>query len=135
VASKPPKTAKNPNPAQYVFYSSADDNSFEVYPDPRGDTLGRGTEITLYLKEDALEYLDNSRIIALVEKHSSFSTAFPIYLFHQKTIQVPDEDAEPETKEDESAEEKSDDDEAVVEKDVEAEVKPPKMKDLVVDEW
>uniref|UniRef100_A0A0W0FJM2 Putative heat shock protein Hsp90 n=1 Tax=Moniliophthora roreri TaxID=221103 RepID=A0A0W0FJM2_MONRR len=134
VASKPPKTAKNPYPAQYVFYSSADDNAFEVYPDPRGDTLGRGTEITLHLKEDALEYLDNLQITALVEKHSSFSTAFPIYLFHQKTIQVPDE-VEPETtKEDESAEENADDDEVVIE-DVEAEVKPPKMKDLVVDEW
>ncbi|KAK7049538.1 hypothetical protein VNI00_005569 [Paramarasmius palmivorus] len=137
VASLPPKSPKNPNPAQHVFYSSADDNSFEVYPDPRGDTLGRGTEITLYLKEDALEYLDNARLSDLVEKHSSFSTAFPIYLFNQKTIQVPDEDAEEEVVPEKSkeTEEKTDEDEAIVEEDVEEEVKPPKMKDVVVDEW
>ena len=29
-----------------------------VAADPRGDTLGRGTEITLFLKEDAGEFLD-----------------------------------------------------------------------------
>lgn len=51
---------------QYVFSSSADDSSFELYPDPRGNTLGRGTEITLVLKEDALEYLDNLVLAKLV---------------------------------------------------------------------
>lgn len=51
---------------QYVFSSSSDDSSFELYPDPRGNTLGRGTEITLILKEDALEYLDNIALATLV---------------------------------------------------------------------
>jgi heat shock protein beta len=66
VASLPPKTKKNPSPVQHVFSSSAEDTSFEVYPDPRGNTLGRGTEITLYLKPDATEYLEDSRITNLV---------------------------------------------------------------------
>jgi heat shock protein beta len=66
VASIPPKTVKNPNPAQYVFSSSADDSTFNVYPDPRGNTLGRGTEITLFLKPDAQEYLDDATLSALV---------------------------------------------------------------------
>ncbi|KAJ8086604.1 hypothetical protein PM082_005427 [Marasmius tenuissimus] len=151
VASLPPKTAKNPNPAQHVFHSSSEENSFEVYPDPRGNTLGRGTEITLHLKKDALEYLENERLSALVEKHSSFSTAFPIYLFNQKTTEVVDEEAEAEakrlreekkeeeaTKEADSDSEK-DEEEAVVEEEVEEKKEeveePPKMKSIVVDEW
>lgn len=66
VASIPPKTSSNPEPVQHVFSSSADDTTFEIYPDPRGNTLGRGTEITLFLKQDALEYLGTSRLSALV---------------------------------------------------------------------
>ena len=66
MASLAAKTEKNPNPAQYVFSSGADENSFEIYPDPRGNVLGRGTEITLFLKGDATEYLDNKAITDLV---------------------------------------------------------------------
>jgi len=66
VASIPPKTAKNPNPVQHVFSSSADDSTYDVFPDPRGNTLGRGTEITLFLKPDAQEYLDEATLSALV---------------------------------------------------------------------
>lgn len=66
VASIPPKSAETPEPVQHVFTSDADDSSFEIFPDPRGNTLGRGTEITLYLKPDALEYLENSKIIELM---------------------------------------------------------------------
>jgi len=50
VSSVAPKSDKNPNPVQHVFSSFSDDTSFEIYPDPRGNTLGRGTEITLILK-------------------------------------------------------------------------------------
>ncbi|KAF7288239.1 Heat shock protein [Mycena chlorophos] len=94
VASIPPKSAKNPNPVQNVFSSNADDSSFEIFPDPRGNTLGsHGTEITLFLKDDSIDYLDNEKIKALVNKHSSYSTAFPVYLFSQTTEEVPDEEA------------------------------------------
>lgn len=58
---------------QYVFSSSADEGSFEIYPDPRGNTLGRGTEITLVLKNDASEYLDNTALAKLVYVSSSLS--------------------------------------------------------------
>lgn len=66
VASIAPKAADNPNPVQHVFASSADDSSFEIYEDPRGNTLGRGTEITLVLKKDAMEYLDESTLKKLM---------------------------------------------------------------------
>lgn len=66
MASVGAKSEKNSNPVQYVFSSSAEDSSFEIYPDPRGNTLGRGTEITLVLKQDALEYLDTHKLSDLV---------------------------------------------------------------------
>ena len=66
VASLAAKTTKNPVPAQYVFSSGADENSFDIYVDPRGNTLGRGTEITLFLKGDAAQYLSEQTITDLV---------------------------------------------------------------------
>ncbi|KAF7332190.1 Heat shock protein [Mycena kentingensis (nom. inval.)] len=140
VASVPPRSEKNPNPVQTVFSSNAEDSSFEIFPDPRGNTLGsHGTEITLYLKEDALEYIDNYKITELVNKHSSYSTAFPVYLYTTRTEEVPDEDAVEETAETPAAEEtpaSEDADEAIVEEEVEEkEPVPPKMKSVVVEDW
>jgi heat shock protein 90kDa beta len=66
VASVPPKTKANPNPVQHVFSSSAQDSEFEVFEDPRGNTLDHGTEITLLLKPEALEYLDTQKLGELV---------------------------------------------------------------------
>ncbi|KAF8655303.1 hypothetical protein AX16_003200 [Volvariella volvacea WC 439] len=162
VASISPPTEKTPEPVQHVFSSSAEDSSFEIYPDPRGNTLGRGTEITLVLKGDAAEYLDTDVLSNLVNKHSSYSSTFPIYLFTTRTEEVPDEDAnedletpsedipseadatpENETPSGDSAEvpDSVDEDEAVVEDVSEKkaeepeEPKPPKMKSIAVSEW
>ncbi|KAJ7638797.1 Hsp90 protein-domain-containing protein [Roridomyces roridus] len=141
VASIPPKTTTTANPVQHIFSSSSDDSSFEIFEDPRGNTLVHGTEITLYLKEDATEYLDNDRLTALVNKHSSYSSTFPIYLFQQKTEEVPDEEevqapAEETEDADAKAEEPEDSDEAIVEEETaEVEPVPPKMKTVVTDEW
>lgn len=172
VASVPPPSAQNPNPEQYVFASSSDENEFAVYPDPRGKTLERGTEITLVMKDDALEYLENQEIIQLMyvfrffhhvretdsgyavksNKHSGFSSNFPIYVYQTKEEEVPIEEDEEEAvppveettaekkEETETAEEK-DEDEAVVEEedeekeDVEDAEKPKKTKKIVVDDW
>merc|ERR1711991_533136 len=46
--------------------------------------LGRGTRITLHLKEDMLEYLEERRLKDLVKKHSEF-IGFPIELWTEKT--------------------------------------------------
>ncbi|KIO12942.1 hypothetical protein M404DRAFT_993917 [Pisolithus tinctorius Marx 270] len=89
VASLPPKSSSNPNPVQSVFSSTADESSFEIYPDPRGNTLGHGTEITLELKADALDYLAPSNLMKLAHHHSSFSTAFPIYIWNEVEEDVP----------------------------------------------
>jgi heat shock protein 90kDa beta len=143
VASLAAKSKKNPNPIQYVFSSSADESTFEVYPDERGNSLGRGTEITMILKQDALEYLDTLTITELVNKHSSFSTTFPIYLFTQRTEEVPVEDEETlegttpaKSAEDDEETTPAEDDEALVE-DVEepAAAKEKEMKSVTIDEW
>ncbi|KAG6332715.1 hypothetical protein ID866_6376 [Astraeus odoratus] len=89
VASIPPRSSQNPNPVQSVFSSSVDESSFEIYPDPRGNTLGHGTEITLELKSDALDYLAPSRLMELINQHSSFSTTFPIYVWNEVEEEVP----------------------------------------------
>ena len=46
VADKVRVISKNPEDDQYIWESTAD-SSFSVAKDPRGNTLGRGTEITM----------------------------------------------------------------------------------------
>ncbi|KAA1466486.1 HSP90-domain-containing protein [Dentipellis sp. KUC8613] len=140
VASVAAKSPSNPDPQQYVFSSAADESEFAVYPDPRGNTLGRGTEITLVLKDDALEYLENLNIAKLINKHSAFSTTFPIYLSYQKEEEVPIEETPAEvTKEaTEDNDDDDDEDEAVIEEvseDSEKEKEKPKTKTVLVDDW
>ena len=56
VSDKVTVASKNPSEeTQHVWISGNGDSSFSVATDPRGNTLGRGTEITLHLKEDAEE--------------------------------------------------------------------------------
>jgi heat shock protein 90kDa beta len=134
VASVPSKTSENPNPEQYIFSSSSEDNDFATYPDPRGKTLERGTEITLVLKPDALEYLDNPHIIHLVRKHSAFSSSFPVYLSRQREEEVPEEPvAESPVNNEESADHAED--EAVIEEVDESQTKEVKTKKIQVDDW
>jgi molecular chaperone HtpG len=52
----------------------------------RGNKINRGTRISLYLKDDQLEYLEDSRFKELVKKHSEFIT-YPIKLQIKKTLE------------------------------------------------
>ena len=63
---------------QWVWESTGDGTYF-VYEDPRGNTLGRGTELTLELKKDADEFLEDEHIEATVHRYSEFIN-FPILL-------------------------------------------------------
>ncbi|KZV39814.1 methionine aminopeptidase 2B [Dorcoceras hygrometricum] len=51
-----------------------------------GEQLGKETKITLFLKEDLLEYLEEMNTKDLVKKHSEF-ISYPIYLWTGKTTE------------------------------------------------
>ncbi|KAF0991053.1 hypothetical protein HZS_1976, partial [Henneguya salminicola] len=63
---------------QFIF--EADTSSFRIFEDPRGDTLIRGTSVTLYLNQDSSEFLNVNRIVSLIKKYSEF-ILFPIYVY------------------------------------------------------
>ena len=56
---------------------------FSIAEDPRGPTLKRGSTVTLVMKEEAREYLEQNQLKQLVHKYSQFIN-FPIYLWESK---------------------------------------------------
>merc|ERR1712194_185231 len=106
VADKVVVTSKcNEDPVQHVWESSAD-ASFTVVDDPRGNTLGRGTRVTLHLKEDAHDYLSEDKLKESVKKYSQF-IQFPIYVKVKKEVEAEaDEDDDDDEKEKEEEEKK-----------------------------
>ena len=47
---------------KHVWEINNRENSFNVYEDPRGDVLGCSPEVTIFTKEDVLEYWDEAKI-------------------------------------------------------------------------
>jgi HSP90 family molecular chaperone len=74
-------TSKHNDDKQYIWESNA--SEFSIAEDPRGPTLQRGTTVSLYLKEEAQEFLEPSRLRSLVEKYSQFIN-FSIYIWESK---------------------------------------------------
>eukprot|EP00557_Chaetoceros_sp_GSL56_P004423 CAMPEP_0176499108 /NCGR_PEP_ID=MMETSP0200_2-20121128/12728_1 /TAXON_ID=947934 /ORGANISM="Chaetoceros sp., Strain GSL56" /LENGTH=807 /DNA_ID=CAMNT_0017897459 /DNA_START=102 /DNA_END=2525 /DNA_ORIENTATION=- len=127
VATKHPHSDK-----QYVWSSVNGEDTFMIGEDPRGNTLGRGTEITLQLKDNAEEYADFNKLDQLVHHYSEFVT-HPIYVRKTETMQVPDEEDESEEGNDD--EEKELDVSEEEDADVDEEEKPKKMKDVTTHSW
>merc|ERR1711937_304549 len=109
------------------------DASFTVVDDPRGNTLGRGSRVTLHLKEDAHDYLSEDKLKETAKKYSQF-IQFPIYVKVKKEVDADAEEDDDDDKDDDEEEKKDDvetkDDE---EKEEEEEEKKPKKK--TVYEW
>merc|ERR1719439_295477 len=68
----------NDEPVQHVWESGAD-GSFTVTEDPRGTTLGRGSRVTLHMKEEATSLLEMADLESSIKKYSQFMQ-FPIKL-------------------------------------------------------
>eukprot|EP00993_Chasmostoma_nieuportense_P003592 NODE_429_length_2253_cov_560.544214_g269_i1.p1 GENE.NODE_429_length_2253_cov_560.544214_g269_i1~~NODE_429_length_2253_cov_560.544214_g269_i1.p1 ORF type:complete len:609 (-),score=212.50 NODE_429_length_2253_cov_560.544214_g269_i1:331-2157(-) len=132
-------TKSDKSETQWVWESTADGNFF-IYEDPRGNTLGRGTEITLDLKKDADEYLDIEKLKTILKQYSEF-IHFPIYVETVSIEKVPAE-VPPDDDEDESAEKDKDAEKEGEEKDQEedkeedeGEDKEPPMKEIATNKW
>jgi len=107
VADKVIVQSKN-NAMEAHKWESAAGGSFVVSEDADAD-LTRGTRITLHLKEDMQEYLEEKRLKELVKKHSEF-IGFPIKLYVEKETEKEVTDDE----EEEEAEKEGEDDEPKV---------------------
>ncbi|KAI8593256.1 Hsp90 protein-domain-containing protein [Geranomyces variabilis] len=131
VADRVTVVTKNNEDKQWIWESTSESN-FRIIEDPRGNTLGRGTQIVLHLKPDALEYLEENRLRELVHRHSEF-VSFPIYLWATKTEteEVPIEEEEQTT----PADEENEDIEDITDKADEDAAPKTKMVTRTVTDW
>ncbi|XP_054715903.1 endoplasmin-like [Uloborus diversus] len=129
VADRVVVTTKSNDDVQQIWESDA--NSFNIVEDPRGDTLLRGTTISLYLKEEARDFLEVDTLRNLIKKYSQFIN-FPIYLWSSKTetVEEPVEESEAEEKPETPLEEEED---AKVEEEKEDKPKTKKVEKTVWD--
>jgi len=137
VADKVVVTSKHNDDNQHIWES--DSASFSIAEDPRGPTLKRGTQISLYLKEESYDFLEQDTVRDLIKKYSQFIN-FNIYLWGSstKTVEEPIEDEEDEDVEEKSDEDevKDEDEEGAVEEDKEEEEeKKPKTKKVEKTTW
>lgn len=132
VADRVVVTTKHNDDKQYIWESDA--NSFTINDDPRGDTLKRGTQISLHLKEEAQDFLEEDTIKQLIKKYSQFIN-FPIYMWTSKTVEeeIPVEPEESEKKETEK--DTTDEEDAKVEEEAEDEKPKTKKVSKTIYDW
>ncbi|KAJ8492834.1 hypothetical protein OPV22_014555 [Ensete ventricosum] len=114
VSTKSPKSDR-----QYVWEAEADSSSYVIREETDPEKLTkRGTQITLFLKEDdKFEFADPTRIQGLVKNYSQF-VSFPIYTWQEKsrTVEVEEEEEPKEGEETKPEEEKKKKKKTVTEK-------------------
>uniref|UniRef100_A0A7N0TDH1 Histidine kinase/HSP90-like ATPase domain-containing protein n=1 Tax=Kalanchoe fedtschenkoi TaxID=63787 RepID=A0A7N0TDH1_KALFE len=90
VSTKSPRSDK-----QYVWEANADSSSYTIKEETDPEKmLNRGTQITLYLRDDdKYEFSDPARVQGLVKNYSQF-ISFPIYTWQEKSRSVEVEEEE-----------------------------------------
>jgi len=90
------------NDDEHWVWTSTAGGTFDIAKDT-DTSLVRGTEITLHLREDATDYIDEKKLKDLVKKHSEF-IGFPISLYvtkeEEKEVECSSSEDEDEDKED-----------------------------------
>merc|ERR1712187_813755 len=111
VADKVVVRTKHNDDEQYIWTSSAG-GTFDIVSDSKSD-IKRGTEITLHMREDAVDYVDEKKIKDLVKKHSEF-IGFPISLYvtkeEEKEVDVSDDEEEEDADKDKDKDAEKDED-------------------------
>ncbi|XP_063707517.1 endoplasmin [Culicoides brevitarsis] len=131
VADRVTVTTKHNDDKQYIWESDA--NSFNIIEDPRGDTLKRGSTVSLHLKEEAQDFLEEDTIKQLIKKYSQFIN-FPIYMWTSKTVEeeVPVEEEE---KKESDKPESTDEEDGKVEEETEDDKPKTKKVSKTVWDW
>ena len=85
VADKVTVISKSPEDEKQYIWESTAGGTFSINED-HGPRLTRGSKITLAIKSDNVEFLEERRLKDLVKKHSEF-ISFPISLQVEKTTE------------------------------------------------
>lgn len=93
-------TKHNSDNKQWIWASDSS-SQYTIAEDPRGNTLGRGTQIVLHLKDNAIQYLDRQRVIAIARHYSMF-VDFPVKIWksREEIVEEDEKSEEPEFDED-----------------------------------
>uniref|UniRef100_A0AAG5CWY5 Heat shock protein 83 n=1 Tax=Anopheles atroparvus TaxID=41427 RepID=A0AAG5CWY5_ANOAO len=136
VADRVVVTTKHNDDKQYIWESDA--ASFSIVEDPRGNTLERGSQVTLHLKEEALDFLEDDTVKQLIKKYSQFIN-FPIYMWSSKEVEeevdVEEETTEKPAAKEDSAEQEEEEEDAKVEEEEASESDKPKTKKVKKTVW
>lgn len=80
VAERVKVASKHDNSDKQYVWESTGDGSYMIYEDPRGNTLGRGTEVILTLKDDTKDFRNENMLRKEIFGYSAF-VQYPIFLF------------------------------------------------------